>query len=155
MLYTIKHKIKASVLLSVFSLNTVVGFACSVGLDMGFNSNHHEESTEGVVHVHSDGKKHIHYEKKQDHKHEKSGHHKSKSGRDNCCNDQVLKVQQIDKSVPGFWNVAHLSFTSIFVSSINYDVFCPPGIAKDIKQFVRSYHPPISNIYIEVQSFRI
>jgi hypothetical protein len=56
-----KYKIIASFLLTIFSVNTVVGFACSVGIDMGFNSKHHhdEESTEAVVHIHADGKKHI------------------------------------------------------------------------------------------------
>lgn len=33
---TISIKIKAAFLLVVFALNTVVGFACSLGVDMGF-----------------------------------------------------------------------------------------------------------------------
>ena len=46
----------------VFSLNTVIGFACAVGINMGFNTTHHheEEATEAVVHIHKDGKKY-HY----------------------------------------------------------------------------------------------
>lgn len=32
---------KALFLLVTFSMNTVVGFACSMGVDMGFNSHHH------------------------------------------------------------------------------------------------------------------
>lgn len=60
-------KLKAAFLLVVFATNTIVGFACSLGLDMGYNSKHHGEdaATEAVVHIHKDGKKHIHYEKKK------------------------------------------------------------------------------------------
>ena len=113
-----KNKIQALFLLSVFSLNTVVGFACSVGFDMGFNSKHHhdQEATEAVVHIHADGKKHIHQEKKENHKHNKShqgqdkNHHKSKEGKDNCCNDEVLKFEQLDKSVPYSLNIIHPTF---------------------------------------------
>ena len=157
-----KNRIKALFLLSVFSLNTVVGFACSVGLDLGFNSNHHhnEESTEAVVHIHSDGKKHIHSEKKTDHKKsqnhdEDNDHHKSKEGKNDCCNDQVLKFEQLDKSIPYSLNVIHPTFLIAFFD-VFYDVALPPsGTVKNIKQFVRSYHPPISNIRIAIQSFQI
>jgi hypothetical protein len=57
-------QLKAAFLLVVFSINTVVGFACAVGLDMGFNTKHHEDeqATGAVVHIHADGKKHIHQE---------------------------------------------------------------------------------------------
>jgi hypothetical protein len=60
-------QLKAAILLMVFSLNTVVGFVCSLGLDIGYNSKHHgvDTATEAVVHIHKDGKKHIHHEKKK------------------------------------------------------------------------------------------
>jgi len=159
-----KNKIKAVFLLSVFSLNTVVGFACSVGVDMGFNAKHHhdEESTQPVVHIHANGKKHIHYEKKEKHSHGKSdnhgqanNHHKSKEGKDNCCNNQVLKFEQLDKSFPYSLHIIHPAFLIAF-SEVFYDAaLTDPGIVKNIKQFVRSYHPPISNIRIAIQSFQI
>ena len=34
-------QLKAAFLLIVFALNTVLGFACSMGLDMGYNKSHH------------------------------------------------------------------------------------------------------------------
>jgi hypothetical protein len=158
------NKIKAFCLLSVFSLNTVVGFACSVGLDMGFNSKHHhdEESTEAVVHVHSDGKKHIHYEKKNTHEHnnphqhdQDKTHHNSNEEKDNCCNDQVLKFEQADKSIPHSLNIVHPLFLIAFLD-VFYNVNLPsPGLVKDIKQFVRNYHPPIADIRIAIRSFQI
>ena len=158
-----KNKIKALFLLSVFSLNTVVGFACSVGVDMGFNSKHHhaEETTEPVVHIHKDGKEHIHYEKKSGHDHRKSHHHdqasgnKSKEDKDNCCNDEVLQILQLDKSVPQSLNIIHPIFLTAFFDAF-YNVPLPSlDIVKNIKQFVRSYHPPIPDIRIAIQSFQI
>lgn len=148
----------------MFSLNTAVGFACSVGLNMGFNSKHHndEESTEPVVHIHKDGKRHIHHEKKNSHNHDKShhhdqakGHHESDKKKDNCCNDEVKQFTQLDKSIPHSFNIIHPNFLIAFFD-VFYSVNLPTsGIAKDIKQFVRSYHPPISNIRIAIQSFQI
>jgi len=157
-----KYKIIAIFLLTVFSLNTVVGFACSVGIDMGFNSRHHnEDASEAVVHIHSDGKKHIHQEKKNNNNHSKShqgqtnNHHKSENKKDDCCNDKVLQFEQLDKSVPHSLNIIHPIFLIGFFDAF-YNVALPsPGIVKDIKQFVRSYHPPISNIRIAIQSFQI
>ena len=159
-----KYKIIAAFLLTVFSLNTIVGFACSVGIDMGYNSRHHhdEETTEPVVHIHKDGKEHIHYEKKSGHDHSKSHHHnqvnkdaKSKEDKDNCCNDTVLQIQQLDKSVPQSLNIIHPTFLISFFDAF-YNVPLPSfDIVKNIKQFVRSYHPPIADIRIEIQSFQI
>jgi len=163
MSYRRKYKIIATFLLTVFSLNTVVGFACSVGLDVGFNSkHHHDEAVTGpVVHIHKDGKKHVHSEKKNGHDHSKSHHHdqtnndKSKDGKDNCCNDKVLQFEQLDKSVPQSLNVIHPIFLIAFFDAF-YSVPLPSfDIVKNIKQFVRSYHPPISNIRIAIQSFQI
>jgi hypothetical protein len=159
-----KNKLKALFLLSVFSLNTVVGFACSVGVDMGFNSKHHhdEESTEPVVHIHADGKKHIHQEQKEKHNHDKShhhnqnkDHHKSKEGKDNCCNDQVLKFEQLDKSIPYSLHIFHPTFLIVYFDVFYNGDLSDPGVIKNIKQFVRSYHPPIANIRIAIQSFQI
>ena len=162
-------KLKAAFLLAAFGLNTVVGFACSLGLDMGFNSkDHHQmdhddhEATEAVVHIHSDGKKHIHYEKKSEPKPGKSHHHdenqnhsSSNDDKENCCTDQVLKIEQSDKAVPHSLNIIHPTFLISFFD-VFYSVSLPTtDIVKNIKQFVRSYHPPIPNLRIAIQSFQI
>ncbi len=109
---------KAAFLLVVFSLNTLIGFACAVGIDMGFNTSHHheEEATEAVVHVHKDGKKHIHHDEAKHHD-EAEDHHK-KGGKDNCCNDKVMKFTEIDKSVPQPLSIVNpVFFTALIVSS--------------------------------------
>ena len=66
----ISIQLKAALLLVVFGLNTLVGFACAIGIDMRFNTTHHhnEEATE--VHVHGNGEKHEHDKKSANHHHE-------------------------------------------------------------------------------------
>jgi hypothetical protein len=154
-------KLKAAFLVIVFGLNSVVSLACSIGVDMGYNSKHHDkkEETEAVVHIHKDGKKHIHYEKKKHDDHEKP-HHKnegqSNSSKDNCCSGEVKQFSALDKSLPNTLNLVHPVFALSFVA-VFYDITLakPNEITRDIKQFVRSYHPPIPDIRIAIQSFQI
>ncbi len=148
---------KAAFLMIVFSLNTVIGFACAVGIDMGFNTSHHheEEATELVVHIHKDGKKHIHHEEAKHLDESDKDHHKD--GKDNCCHDKVIKFNEVDKSAshslnasvsPVFFTTFHASF---YKANILYNSYVDTGI----KYFVRSHHPPISNIRIAIRSFQI
>ena len=157
-------QLKAAFLLVIFGLNTIVGFACSVGVDMGFNSKHHhdEEATEAVVHIHNDGKRHVHNEKKENHNHDKSHHSDELSGNHksgeegNCCNDKVRNFEQLDKSVPQVINVIHPVFFTAFLSSFySISLLHPSDVVIDVRHFVRSYHPPISDIRIAIQSFQI
>jgi len=159
-------QLKAALLLVVCALNTVVGFACSVGVDMGFNSEHHHEdkATEAVVHVHKDGNRHVHHQgRKENHKHDKShnhdqanNHHKSGSDKANCCNDKVRSFDQLDKSVPASQSLVHpVFFTAFLASYYNFNIIPHTDVVKNIKQFVRSYHPPIPDIRLAIQSFQI
>jgi hypothetical protein len=152
---------KAAVLALVFALNPVIGFACSIGIDMGFNSSHHGAGveTEAEVHIHKDGKKHIHYGKKHDHKepHSHSGDKKTHSDeeKDNCCNDHVKKFEDLDKSLPQSPTIIHPDFLIAFFD-VYYNADLPANdIVQNIRQFVRSYHPPIPDIRIAIQSFQI
>ena len=149
----------------VFALNTVVGFACSVGVEMGFNTKHHEseEATKAVVHIHKDGKEHIHQDKKESHSHDKShkhdgthNQHEESSEKGGCCNDKVMNFQQLDKCVPSTISLVHPVFFTAFVATYyNINIFPHTDVVKDIKPFVRSYHPPIPDIRIAIQSFQI
>lgn len=149
----------------LFALNTVVGFACAVGVDMGFNTkhHHHDEATEAVVHIHADGKNHVHEEKIESHSHSASHHHdeannqhKSGNGKDDCCNNKVINFEQLDKSVPNSLNILHPAFFTAFVASYyNINLLPYSNVVTDKKQFVRSHHPPIPDIRIAIQSFQI
>lgn len=155
-------QIKAAFLVLVFGLNPIIGFACSINIGMGFNSSHHgHDETGAVVHIHKDGKKHIHHEKKQDHKKphshsgEKKGHSEKEKKKDNCCTGQVKKFEELDKSLPQSLNITHPDFQTAFFD-VYYNAELPANdIVRNIKQFVRSYHPPIPDIRIAIQSFQI
>lgn len=152
-------QVKAAILLIVFSLNTVVGFACGVGIDMGFNSTHHhdEEATETSVHIHADGIRHVHHDEVIKHHDEAANnHHESKNGKDNCCNDMVKEFNQFDKSLPHSVSFINPVFFVTFVSAFyNIDVLFHSQITPNTKYFVRSYHPPIPDVRIAIQSFQI
>lgn len=152
-------QIKAAFLMIVFSLNTLIGFACAIGIDMRFNTSHHDEAEEAivaVVHIHKDGKKHVHHEAANHHNEADNDHHK-KDGKDNCCNDKVIKFNEVDKSAShSLSTTINLIFlttftNSFFVPNILYTSYIDTGI----KYFVRSYHPPIPDIRVAIRSFQI
>ena len=140
---------KAALLLIVFSLNTVIGFACAVGLDMGFNSHHHEESAIEVSENH-------HHDKSYHHSDADVHHHKANNDKDNCCNDGVMKFQKVDKNIATSFNLINpLFFTSFLASYYNIDLLSSNNRISTIKYFVRRHHPPIPDIRIAIQSFQI
>lgn len=146
---------KAAFLIIVFSLNTIIGFSCAVGMDMGFNSKHHqeEEGVETIACTHTTGKSNhavvAHQEKNCD-------DHNSNGKKDDCCNDEVLKFSQLDKSVPGTLNVvAPVFFTAFIASFYNVDLSFSSVKNADASFFARSHHPPIPDIRIAIQSFQI
>jgi len=68
----------------------------------------------------------------------------------------MLKFDRLDKSVTHFSEISHPVFLNAILGSDCYTIVsCPVDVHKDIKQFVRSYHPPIGNIRIAIQSFQI
>jgi hypothetical protein len=145
-------QLKAAFLLIVFSLNMVIGFACAMGLDMGFNHKHHHDGDNTKI------RKNSHHQD-QSHHHDEADNdcHKSKNDKDNCCNNGILKFSQVDKSLPQALNfpVNPLLFVAFVSSYYNIDALLTSQAAKSIKYFVRSHHPPIPDIRIGIQSFQI
>ena len=142
---------KAAFLLVVFALNTMVGFACSVGLDMGFNTTHHKkEETKASVHIHKDGKKHIHGAEGN-----KSNHHAKKAGtgKDDCCKGKVITLQIADKNIDHTITVINApvcSMHSLFALPVYNQVTCIS------QEYVAChFHPPPRNILIAIQRFQI
>jgi hypothetical protein len=141
-------QLKAAFLLTIFSLNIVVGFACAIGVDMGFNAAHHHEKATVNVHIHADGKKHHHKEVKHKHSH--------KGGKDDCCNDRVTKISQADKAIPQSSKILSPAFFIAFTAAFyNINISYPSQAYISNKYFVRGNHPPISDIRIAIQSFQI
>jgi hypothetical protein len=87
-----KNKIRAIVLLTVFSLNTVAGFACSLGLNMGYNAHHHEGHDK--VHKSSECPQHHMGRLLSD-----LSATKAKAPNDDCCSGQVNSFTRMDKAV--------------------------------------------------------
>jgi hypothetical protein len=144
-------QLKAAFLLIVFSFNTVIGFACSVGLDMGFNNKNHHDEDGTII------QKTAHHHDKTHHPGEADNdHHKSKDSKDNCCNDLAIKFTQVDKFVPQSLNAINpISLTAFFFPYYCIDVLYISYVSTSIKYFVRSYHPPISDIRIAIHRFQI
>ena len=149
-------QLKAAFLLIVFSLNTVIGFACAIGIDLGYDSKHHHdnEATETAIHVHADGKKHNH-DYDADNGHHKADNHKSGDDKDSCCHDKVTKFSQLDKAIPQSSADNTIFFTAFISSFYNIDILVASQITKSTKYFVRGHHPPIPDILIAIQRFQI
>ena len=126
-------QLKVALLLIVFSLNTVIGFACSMGVDMGFNTTHHHdgEAKETTVHVHADGKTHRHHDKAPKHHHEA----KEDSKKGGCCTDGVVKFQNLDKNLNSNNNTAISApvFAAILNSFFCFDIFTPKQVPFPIR----------------------
>ena len=150
-------QLKAAFLLIVFSCNTIIGFACAVGLDIGFNSNHHEEEiTDIPIHVHTHGKQHQHNEVKNHHQEAANHLQKETNDGDNCCHDKVTQIAQQDKAIAQSISIiSPVFFTALISFFCNVDALLSNGADSHIKYFVRSHHPPIPDIRIAIQSFQI
>jgi ABC-type Zn2+ transport system substrate-binding protein/surface adhesin len=161
---------KALFLLITFSMNTVVGFACSLGVDMGFNSKHHSHAG-GKQHEDSEADHHDEHDgnSSHGHQHEAISHHHSESDNDtntvsftsqdeeNCCKDYIVGFNSLDKLLvkqnSTQQKIAWLSpfIISAFISEANN--------AKGYVQHLRippreiDYSPP--DIRVFIQSFLI
>ena len=149
----ISIKIKAALLLIVFSMNTVIGFACAMGVDMGFNSQHHdqEEPSETAIHVHADGKKHNHHDEVS----KLNNNSKEDSENDGCCNDGVIKFQNLVKNLNQNTQVIYAPiFANILNNFWSIHIFnCIKVLPQHYKVCV--FHPPRTDILIAIQRFQI
>ena len=152
-------QLKAAFLITVFSLNTLVGFACAIGIDMGFNSTHHadEVTIEVSVHTHADGKKHVHHNEKAKAHHDTESKQKSKSNDQGCCNDKVMKFNEADKSASQSLSagINPVFNTTFIVSFYNSKIFFTSYQGSGNKYVLLNYHPPIPDIRVAIQSFQI
>jgi len=147
--------LKAAFLIIVFFLNTVVGFACAIGADMGFNGMHHQEKT--GAHHHAAGQQEHHHAAGQSEHHHAAANQIAAHQKDNCCKDEVSKLTTADKeaqSVPAY-NFQH-SISTIFPVSVYFQdslSFIPANIPNTY--FARHSRAPIPDVRIAIQSFQI
>ena len=152
-------QLKAAFLIIVFSLNTIIGFACAVGIDMGFNASHHHEEgiNEASEQMHHNETKHKYqHEVGQHHDEADNDHQKSNEGKDDCCNHHVTELSQLDKTVPHTLTIVNPKFfNSCVVPYSTTAIFYTSRVSTSNRYFVRNYHPPIPDIRIAIQSFQI
>jgi len=139
----------------VFSVNTIAGFACSIGVDMGYNTKHHEKTSS-----HSHEKENNH---DAVHKHTNSatysGQSISESKADDCCTTGVTDFIKLDKSVVNNHLLFQaLVFLTAFASALILPDLYRANLIDDAKlQTVRrswrlAYH---TDLRIVIQSFQI
>ena len=103
----LKNRIRAFVLLLVFSMNTLAGFACSVGMNMIYNEGHHQHGSSKVKEHTSH--QHNHHQSQTS---EKSG---GKTDGKDCCGD-ITKLNLADKSIVSNASIQAPIFLLAFVS---------------------------------------
>ena len=145
-------QLKAALLLIVFSMNIVIGFACAMVVDMGFNSKHQHDEEANETSVQVNGKEHQHDDKENKHHHDS----KEESEKGGCCNDWVIKFQIIEKNVNQ--NNTRVIYTRVFTTIRsdfwNVKVFnCANALPQQYK--ANGFHPPPTDILIAIQRFQI
>ncbi len=163
-------KIKAFILLLVFSLNTLTGLACAAGFNFQTKKSHdHSAKSPDKAHQHGNSKVHAHdhgdltghhshSEAILHHDHATSKTHEAPSEKD-CCTDEVVKLCLLDKAIFKTTQkiislqsgVVYLISDFILTTDIHAEAFVklkPP--------LLRSW-PPASHtdIRIVIQSFQI
>ena len=164
-----KNRIKAVFLLLVFSLNTMAGFACSVGLDLYYNSDHHKQGFDTPVKSHTHESNHKHTNKSS-HKHSPAATHKhshtsigmhnadtQEKDRDDCCTDEVTKFAQLDKSITNQFQLHVPAFIKIILDFYSFSLQSVQSISVNSNfQFLRrSCSIYDTDIRITIQSFQI
>ncbi len=163
--YRVSIQIRAIFLLVVFSLNTIIGFACAIGIDMGYNSTHHAEKDIPRAASHSHGHEHEASSSGHDN-HGKTNHHAAEhhvagnsqedSKSDDCCSNEITNLLQEEKSLASPLSIEHPGLE--YFNPATFDVIEASfhnSVDKDKKYFVRQHHPPIPDIRIAIQSFQI
>lgn len=169
-------QLKALFLLLVFTTNIVVGFACGLGIDMGFNAPHHNKYEEiAKVHIHENGKKHIHKKKPStvtaharadgiNHSHERCSEPLKQHSKDgsnpltkeggSCCTNEVQNFQQVDKNITVNTGINLPVFVAILHTYVAVDFSV---VLKEFatKHKIRLYYPPPHNLRIAMQRFQI
>lgn len=94
----------------VFSMNSLAGFGCSIGMNMGYNETHHQHGAEPTKK--SAEHHHDHHNKAPEQKENESN---DKRGHEDCCGD-VTKLNLADKSIVSNSTIPVPVFLIAFVS---------------------------------------
>ena len=143
-------------MLLVFGLNTVIGFACAVGFTIG-SKNHHAESSKPHEHATEAKPKHEHAGKaahghgtKTTHQHNKA---ENKNQKDNCCKDEVVKFQNLDKVLQQHSKALFTPVLVAFVSSFLLDI--NQYTTAHVQKVYRTFYPPPKQIITLIHRYQV
>ena len=140
---------KALILFIIFSLNTVLSFACSLGLDMWYNSGHHatKNSTEFIQDCCEDDE--ISLESNEDKQSQKEN--------EDCCTKSVIDFQMMTKSI--IQPDIEFSNSNVNAHEYGWSLFFTSDLtisAADMKWAVfRTHKRPPPDIRVSIRSFQI
>ena len=155
---TVIIRIKALFLLVVFLLNSIMGFACSIGLDLIYNRHHHIEKNEFL---HPIANEHEYASENPGHcgaveSEDATDDASSPADQHDCCKDEVLKFTLLDKSVSSSIKIDAPEQFAIDVAAVYFLAVWNSQHVSTIHYYVQSDHPPIArDIRIAMQSFQI
>jgi hypothetical protein len=152
-------KLKAAFLLTVFALNTLVAFACSIGIEMGFNHYHYAGEKNRKIHLH--GHKHAHgahsHTSGDNHFRDLTAddHHKNSAQKDGCCNEKTVQFHKLDKCKDHAPNpVIKMPVLVAFLAAFSGLEIGADHTPLLHKAFIPQYYPPPDKRII-IQSFQI
>lgn len=139
-------------MLLVFSMNTLLGFACALGLKMGYNNHHHEEAKATATCQHQQ----LNHNKPFGHSQQVTNSNQHPKTKDDCCSHSVTSFNLLDKAPAHTSSIVHPVFATAFALSYYTRSVLPKlSIPKNIRAFAQTYHPPIPDIRVAIQSFQI
>jgi hypothetical protein len=147
------NHIKALFLLVVFSLNTLVSFACSLG--GFFHSFHHSASSSAVEGQHG------HHPHKEGHQHHgNASHYDSKPSEkpdDDCCSKNLVTIEKVEKAISRTIQAPEATFLASFLTAFSsLFALLPAEESLPSPDSVRWRIPAtIQDLRIVIQSFQI
>jgi hypothetical protein len=154
---TASIKFNAALLFVVFASNTILGFACAVGVDKALIKRiiHHignVEATESCSRVY-DVDKGLHHD---DDKKAPEKDCRCNNEKDDCCNKKVVAFEHLDKTVT---QPVAASFALPFIElppflSLNSRIYSATSITV-LNHIIRNLHPPPEDIRVSIRSFQI
>ena len=150
-------RVKAAVLCIVFASNTILGFACAVGVDRALIKRiiHNAgivEATESPIGAHHADTRHHHNEVKKTPEKDCT----CDNEKDDCCNKKVVSFEHLDKTIaqPVTANFVMPVFElPSFLSQITR-IYSATSITV-LNHIIRNLHPPPDDIRVSIRSFQI
>ena len=154
---SIRIRLKAALLLIVFASNTVLGFACAVGVDKAFIKRIIQNVGIGkipgsILNTHAPGKAHH----RNDGKKAPEKDCTCNKEKDDCCNKKVVSFEQLDKSMSQPVTVSFALPVSELPPFLLLKTTIYSGTSINVLNYIfRNLHSPPEDIRVSIRSFQI